>query len=85
LNPFDALGVYVEENRMYIIERSSTSDRWSYSSDFSKVIPKFPYQSRLPAAGAHALSEFFTLYNWSPSGHEKIGSWIEAAATQAGR
>lgn len=85
LNPFDVLGVYAKENRMYLIERSSTSGNWSYSSDFSRVVPKFPYRSNLPATGTHALSEFFSIYSWSADGHKNIGSWIEAAATQAGR
>lgn len=85
ISPFDVLGVYVNENRMYLVERQTTSDKWSYSSDFPNVIPKFPYQNKLPNAGTHALSEFFSLYNWSPNGHEKMGSWIESAAIQAGR
>jgi len=86
VNPFDVLGVYVDENKMYLIERSATTDKWSYSADFSKVIPKFPYQKSLPASGTpHALSKFFSIYSWSPDGHKNIGSWIETAATQAGR
>lgn len=87
-NPFDLLGVYVEEKdsvkSMYLIERSSTSDKWSYSSDFRKVLPTWAYGS-LPTAGSHALSSFFPIYNWDPVGYKNIGTWIEAAATKAGR
>ena len=85
LNPFDVLGVYVNENKMYLIERSATTVKWSYSTDFTRVIPRFPYQKSLPGEGSHALSQFFSIYNWSSDGHKNIGSWIETAAIQAGR
>jgi hypothetical protein len=68
VNPFDVLGVYVEENRVKLVERPSAADKWYYSSDFTKVIPRWPYASSLPAAGSHALSEFFQLYNWASDG-----------------
>jgi hypothetical protein len=86
-NPFDLLGVYTENQSIYLIERPSIADQWSYSSDFSKkVIPKFPYAgANLPAAGSHALSEFFPIYDWVTDSHTKIGSWIEGAAQKAGR
>jgi len=88
-SPFHVLGVYVKDNgaskSMYLVERPSTSDRWTYSADFSKVIPKFPYRNTLPAEGTYALSEFFQIYDWASDGYEKIGTWIERAATQAGR
>ena len=88
-NPFDVLGVYVKDvdagKAMYLVERPSTSVGWFYSTDFSRVIPKFPYTRALPAQGTHALSDFFPTYNWASDGYEKIGSWIEGAATQAGR
>ena len=85
VNPFDVLGVYVEEKRMKLIERPSTSENWCYSADFVNVIPKWPYGSALPAPGSHSLSEFFPIYNWSSDAHKDIGSWIESAASRAGR
>lgn len=85
-NPLDVLGVHVEDKKMYLTERQTTGAQWTYSSDFNKqVIPKWPYQSCLPAPGTHALSELFSIYDWSSAGHEKIGGWIEAAAVKAGR
>jgi hypothetical protein len=85
VNPFDVLGVYVEDKRMKLIARSSTSEKWYYSSDFVNVIPKWPYGSGLPPAGTHALSKFFPIYNWSSDAHKNIGSWIESAAFKASR
>ena len=86
-NPFDLLGVYVKEKKMYVIERPSSSDGWSYTADFGqKVLPKWPYQGTLPSDGSHdSLSKFFTLRDWSASAHSLIGDWIESAATQARR
>lgn len=87
-NPFDLLGVYVEENgtskAMYLIERSSITEGWSYSSDFKKFLPKWAYGD-IPAPGSYALSSFFPIYNWDPDGYKNIGTWIEAAATKARR
>jgi MTH538 TIR-like domain (DUF1863) len=87
-NPLDLLGVYVMEKEgsqfVYLIERPNSSANWSYSSDFGKVLPKWVY-GRIPTAGTHALSEFFTIYNWASDGYKNIGDWIESAATRAGR
>ena len=86
-NPLDLLGVHVEEKGeakfVRLIEWSSTSANWSYSSDFTKVLPKWAY-GRIPSAGSHALSDFFPIYNWHPDGYTQIGAWIESAATKAG-
>ena len=35
-NPFDVLGVYVAEKKMYLIERISVSDQWTYTIHFQK-------------------------------------------------
>lgn len=85
VNPFDVLGIYVSEKKAYLVERASTSEKWTYSSDFSKDLPKWVYGDKLPTDGVHALSEFFPIYSWSSTAHEKIGGWIESAATQAKR
>jgi MTH538 TIR-like domain (DUF1863) len=85
-NPFDLLGVYVNEKKMHVVERQSITDRWSYTTDFQqRVLPKWPYQRTLPDDGTHALSKFFTMREWSGSAHSLIGDWIESAAIQAGR
>lgn len=87
-NPLDLLGIYVEIKEggkyVYLVERTSTSDKWSYSSDFRKVLPKWAY-GNIPSPGTHALSSFFPVYDWQPNGYKNIGSWIESAATKAGR
>lgn len=87
-NPLDLLGVHVEAKTdgksVRLIERASTTASWSYSSDFTKVLPKWAY-GNIPAAGSHTLSEFFSIYDWASEGYKNIGSWIEAAAVKAGR
>jgi hypothetical protein len=87
-NPLDLLGIHVEVagtgKSVRLIERTSSTANWVYSSDFTKVLAKWPYGS-IPAAGSHALSNFFSIYDWAADGYNKIGTWIESAATQAGR
>ncbi|MGY3558469.1 hypothetical protein ACVWXP_001738 [Bradyrhizobium sp. USDA 4463] len=88
-NPLDLLGVYVEQNSsggksVYLIERDTTTSGWTYSSDFTKVLPKWPY-GNIPATGSHALSSIFSIYDWASAGYNNIGNWIEAAAAKAGR
>ena len=40
-NPFDLLGVYVDDKKMYFTERATESDKWSYTTDFGKLeLPK---------------------------------------------
>lgn len=84
-NPFDLLGVYVNDKKMYFAERASISDEWTYTTDFGKeMLPKWAYGA-IPANGTHALSTFFTLRVWSSSAHDEIGGWIETAAKHANR
>lgn len=84
-NPLDLLGVYVEDKKMYFAERASTSDKWTYTTDFGKeMLPKWAYGA-IPANGTHALSTFFPLRAWSSSAHDEIGGWIEVAAKHANR
>lgn len=85
-NPFDLLGVYREGDRVRLIERDSTSSKWTYTRDFGdKVIPNWPYSSQLPPLGNTPLSHFFLVHVWTGTSHVRIGSWLEAAAQQAGR
>jgi hypothetical protein len=84
-NPFDLLGVFVDDKKMYFTERATVSDKWSYTTDFGKqVLPKWAYGA-LPSNGTHPLSKFFLLNSWSPTAHNDIGDWIEAAAKNANR
>lgn len=84
-NPFDLLGVYRKDDVVQVIERKSVNDKWAYTSDFGKQeLERWPYTPSLPPLGCTALSQFFTLHNWSNTPHEKIEQWIETAATQAG-
>jgi hypothetical protein len=85
-SPFDVLGIYVTDNKVYLTERLSISDPWTYTFDFAQqMLPKWPYGNALPVAGTHALSEFFPLYDWSSTAYSMIGGWIESAALRAGR
>lgn len=84
-SPFDLLGVYVDEKKMYLTERTSVSDKWTYSTDFGKqMLPKWRY-GPLPSNGTHPLSNFFMLKSWSSTAHYEIGGWIEEAAKKACR
>lgn len=84
-SPFDLLGVYVDEKKMYFTERASMSDKWTYTTDFGKqMLPKWRYGA-IPSNGTHPLSNFFTLKSWSLTAHNEIGGWIEDAGKKAGR
>jgi hypothetical protein len=84
-NPFDLLGVYVAEKKMYFAERASVSDKWTYTTDFGKqMLPKWAYGA-IPSNGIYPLSNFFSLRSWSSNAHNEIGGWIETAAKQASR
>lgn len=84
-NPFDLLGVYVNDKKMYFTERASVSDKWTYTTDFGQqMLPKWAYGA-IPSNGTFPLSTFFTLKAWSSTAHSDIGGWIEEAARRAGR
>lgn len=85
-NPFDLLGVYTEDKKIRLIQRSSTDSKWAYTNDFGQaVIPKWPYTASSPPEGCTPLSRFFKVHNWSSNAHNEIEDWLEAAAKQAGR
>jgi hypothetical protein len=88
-NPFDLLGIHVQGasnggKSVYLIERPTVNDKWSYAGDISKTLPKWAYGS-IPAPGSYPLSQFFAIYDWASLGHQNNGTWIEAAAKQANR
>lgn len=84
-NPFDLLGVYVNDKKMYFTERASSSEKWTYATDFGKkMLPKWAY-GPIPSNGIHPLSDFFPLKSWSPTAHNDIADWIESAAKKANR
>jgi len=84
-NPFDLLGVYRKDDVIQVIERKTTSDPWTYTSDFGKEeVESWPYTTNLPPPGNTALSKYFSVHSWTGTPHEKIEGWIEDAATQAG-
>lgn len=85
-DPFDLLGVYRKANSVYVVQRSAVGEKWTYTTDFEqKVLPKWPYAAVLPPEGTTALSKYFTLHQWADDGHNNVGDWVEAAATQARR
>jgi hypothetical protein len=85
-NPFDLLGVYTKDSAVYVVERASLTDKWTYTTDFGQTaLPKWPYTQKLPPQGTRPLSEFFEVHDWSDEGHSNVGEWTEAAARQAGR
>lgn len=86
-NPFDLLGIYREDNRVYLVERATESSQWTYTSDFGKhVLAKWPYSSgQLPPLGTTPLSSYFKTHTWLGDAHNRIDGWLEAAAQQAGR
>lgn len=84
-NPFDLLGVYVDDKKMYFTERASVSERWTYTTDFGKqMLPKWAYGA-IPSNGTYPISNFFSLRGWSPTAHNEVAGWIETAAKQANR
>jgi hypothetical protein len=86
-DPFDLLGVYREDNRVYLVERATNASQWAYTSDFGKqVLAKWPYSSgQLPPPGTTPLSNYFMVHTWLGDAHNRVGGWLEAAAQQAAR
>jgi hypothetical protein len=85
-NPFDLLGVYCKDRRVYVVERKTVTDQWTYTTDFEKsVLPTWKYTPNLPPDGTTPLSKYFTVHQWADDGHNNIGDWVEKAAIQARR
>ena len=84
-NPFDLLGVYVNDRKMYFTNRASVLDKWAYTTDFGQqMLPKWAY-GPIPGNGTYPLSNFFPMESWSSTAHASIGDWIESAARKASR
>lgn len=84
-NPFKLLGVYRKDNMLQVVERKTVYDKWTYTSDFGKQqLEDWPYTTTLLPTGCTALSEYFSIHNWTSTSHERIEGWIESAAIQAG-
>jgi hypothetical protein len=85
-NAFDVLGVYSKDGAVYVVERSADGTKWQYTTDFGRTaLPNWPYTRELPSEGTWPLSKYFQVHQWANGGHSNIGTWVEAAATQAGR
>lgn len=85
-NPFDLIGVYNYQGRLYLAERQSIYHTWENSADFQNALSSFPYATISSGnSQVTSLSTFLRTHNWADNGYGSIGNWIESAAQQAGR
>jgi hypothetical protein len=82
-NPFDCLAFGVEERQVNF--REYTTSGWALDRDACSM-PLQDVAYDLGGRTDHTLSTMFPIHDWSADkGYENLGSWIEAAAKQAGR
>jgi hypothetical protein len=82
-DPFAALAFTVDGDRLRFKEYMSTG--WKIARDVpSMALADVAYD--LGTFDNHTLSHLFPIYDWEgDQGFRNLGSWIEAAAEQAGR
>ena len=82
-NPFDDLAFVVENDRLGFTEYPSKG--WKPARDGDSV-PLDDVTYQLGGRTNHTLSNLFPIYDWDvDGGFRNLGTWIEAAATHAGR
>ena len=88
-NPCRYLGIASAENgQYYLCERLNQNGAWSWRwyQDYTQPIDVPQYFHSPPKKGAPVrLSEMTREYDWSQGGFKNIGSWIDMAASDAGR
>lgn len=82
-NPFDYLAYRVDGDRIYWQQRNG--DNWqAYDKVPSMKLSSVAYD--LGGKHHHTFSFLFRVYDWSSdNGYTNIKSWVQAAATQAGK
>lgn len=95
-NPLDIIGVYQRDSgRFYLAEKRwvpTAADptrfewRWFNYDDFTDPVNRPQYLTKASQLYTAALSEGARVYDYvSDKGIQKMGSWIDFAATQVGR
>lgn len=82
-NPFDCLAFTVDNQTVGFKEIKTTG--WQPASDVT-TMPLSDVAYDLGGRNNHTFSSIFPIYDWTINrGYDNLGSWIEAAATHAGR
>jgi hypothetical protein len=82
-NPFDYLAFRSEAGGIRLWRKFNGI--WALSEEFPSLIPWNSVAYDLGGRSYHTFSTLFPVYEWSRSGHDALGDWIESAAYQAGR
>lgn len=84
-DPLSQLGLYKFNDRILLAELKD--GKWVQYSDYTRAIPKADLWCPAPTTDhVIPLSTNCQSYNYvTQDGHKNIGSWIETAATSAGR
>jgi len=82
-NPFDYVAYRAENDRVYWQEKNG--EQWTrYDAVPSMALADVAYD--IGERKHHTFSTLFRVHSWvADNGYENLGSWVEAAATQAGR
>ena len=82
-NPFDNLAFAVDGDQVRFKEYMTTG--WQPARDVPSMVLK-DVTYNLNGLTNHTFSTIFPIYDWKDNdGYNNIGTWIEAAAKQAGR
>ncbi len=82
-NPFDSLAFTLDNDQIRFREYKITG--WESATDAGPM-PLKDVAYNLGGRTNHTFSNLFSIYDWSgDNGYDNLGTWIESAATQAGR
>jgi hypothetical protein len=82
-NPFDCLAFTVSQGTVGFKEIKTTG--WQPASDV-ETMPLREVAYDVGGRTNHTFSSLFPIYDWAADrGYDNLGSWIETAATRAGR
>ncbi|HEX4963800.1 MAG TPA: TIR domain-containing protein [Thermoanaerobaculia bacterium] len=82
-NPLDYLAFRCEPRGVRLLRKFNGV--WAWSEEFPNLIPWDSVAYDLGGCDYHTFSTLFPVYDWSHSGHDALGGWIESAARYAGR
>lgn len=84
-NPFDYVGLFKINGKIYFVEFDGS--KWVYYQKYKNPIQSSDFWFPDPDENSIVqLSKYYKSYDYiSHDGREKLPSWIEAAASQAGR
>ncbi len=84
-NPFALLGFEIRDETLYFKEWDGVNSKWIWASDLGSMsLSNVRY--RIGNTRDATFDQFFPTYDWTfGNGYNNLGSWVEAAASAAGR